>query len=476
MALGVVALTFILVFFGARNWGGKSESMKHLPNDVKLNQAMQHYAMSMRSSQQAHHQLLPIWEGYDVIGGMSDGSSTADQQAAGNPTASANDPSGIYNQPNLSHDDQQAWLTRAMGTRFFPEIEEAALAETIAETLVSNGSSFHPSTIPSTSNANSMIANAMMMQRSRHSEPKGSGVDRPLQPPSSLCGEECEPIYGIASEGDPLTMKPAKTKTRERLRREAAAKKGKKQKSKSNAAFNLELPSPAFTLDIVQARREHDAALSAADLWGDRSGHEHAIRSYASGAHFNAAADQDDFEVEVAVEVGYYEGETDTEKSESLYAEDFLMLKRAGNDTGKEKETEKEAETETGAETETETETEAETEAEDAGDGGAAEAEQTEEKDPSKAQRRHSIVDLQKVAAVMHVEEKKPDAITMKPPSPMAMKAEKEAEMERGLGTKSSGFQQGTSSGGPPAAGLRKPSKKLVRYAKGGLRRKASYT
>ena len=358
MALGVVILTFILVIFGARNCNKKSESMKqHSLPGSNFNAAMEQYAMSMQNSQMNirppgtynHMQngRAPIdpWDGgsstclpmssvalgeYNVIGGAEQQQQQVFAAAIANANVNTPNNNDVYNdQQDLSH-DQQAWLTRAMGSRFFPEVEAAGRAvvagEAIAESVVSNGDSFHPgvtsgpppgvsSAMPSKPKTTKAPHSNVKKQKQKQQQQKQQ-KQKPKQKqkqkqnlsnqdlmtnmmhesathiaqqtvPNDLFGptrdgsmqmrpllandEDQEPIYGRASEDDPLASKPPKKKKgRGQAPRRQAAKKEKGQKWKSNAAFNLGLNNKASTMDIVQARLQHDQAAASgrgANFW-----------------------------------------------------------------------------------------------------------------------------------------------------------------------------------------------------------------
>ena len=445
MAMGVVFLTLILVIFVARkcSTGGKSGKgrFKSLqPHDPAMNNIMQQYALSLQQQHQngmgqpggppppggmkgSRQHLFDPWDGaypllssangeYNIIGGgpkenvIWDGAS----EAGGNLAAA---PGGTAPHNMQMPLDQQAWLTRQMGTRFFPDHELRDAVRT--EELLSNGESFHPSMQKQISRPKGMAAK----QTSQHGiggegggggnnprSPNGAKRDRRIgqkqaenrampsaapsvrpslvdddevvglgmdiaaamaiadaasaalhgypnsMPPTSLPGPTEEPIYGMASEGNPLTMKPkkgkgkAKAKAKARARgsvhgnvkatgggpqRRAArkAKKQQQQQPQNRGGGDGNVVDVNYKrASLVQARLQHDMALSAPflddEFW---PAEDHPMDSVVRG-------DLDAFNVKVAVdpndfiEVGYHEEENATEKSESLYAEDFIMLKR----------------------------------------------------------------------------------------------------------------------------------------------------
>lgn len=447
MAMGVVFLTLILVIFVARKCstggkGGKGHFKSLQPHDPAMNNIMQQYALSLQQQHQngmgqpggppppggmkgSRQHLFDPWDGaypllssangeYNIIGGgpkenvIWDGAS----EAGGNLAAA---PGGAAPHNMQMPLDQQAWLTRQMGTRFFPDHELRDAVRT--EELLSNGESFHPSMQKQISRPKGMAAK----QTSQHGiggegdgggnnprSPNGAKRDRQIgqkqaenrampsaapsvrpslvdddevvglgmdiaaamaiadaasaalhgypnsMPPTSLPGPTEEPIYGMASEGNPLTMKPkkgkgkgkAKAKAKARARgsvhgnvkatgggpqRRAArkAKKQQQQQPQNRGGGDGNVVDVNYKrASLVQARLQHDMALSAPflddEFW---PAEDHPMDSVVRG-------DLDAFNVKVAVdpndfiEVGYHEEENATEKSESLYAEDFIMLKR----------------------------------------------------------------------------------------------------------------------------------------------------
>lgn len=238
--------------------------------------------------------------------------------------------------------DQQAWLTRAMGTRFSPQ-----------ESVNSNGSTFHPLMHQGQNGPQrhpSRQVGAKEKKGSRRNEP-GTAVDRPyleeevyVSASAAIAAGNEQPIYGMASEGGAEQTKPrgkGKGKGKKPKKGVPKQKKGSRASFAAGAAPNgshqpklahattserlniqkTQTMTAAMKATLVDDAEANAHFLSSDDFWPRTDG----AATEAEAAAVLASGGEPDI-----IEVGVFDYESNTDQSESLYAEDFMMLKRGG--------------------------------------------------------------------------------------------------------------------------------------------------